>query len=242
MKTIHAKSKWFLMASLIAFLPLFSLEKPVVWGVKVSPYVRKVLVAMELKGISYDLRETLPSKLLSMLNQEIPAEFAQVSPLGKIPAYQEGNFSLADSSVIIAYLEKTHPEHALFPKNPKQYAKVLWLEKYADTFLSETIYNKIFVESVVKPHVLKVEGDRELIQQAIDKELPVIFSYLEHTLKDNKDKFLVGNRLTLADIAIGVHFVSLKMSGGAVDKTTWPLLAEYVDRILEQPAFKKALA
>jgi len=242
MKTIHAKSKWFFMASLIAFLPLFSMEKPVIWGVKVSPYVRKVMVAMELKGISYDLHETLPSKLLSILNQEIPTEFAQASPLGKIPAYQEGNFSLADSSVIIAYLEKTHPQHALFPKNPKQYAKALWLEKYADTFLSETIHNKIFVESVVKPHVLKMQSNQELIQQAIDKELPVIFNYLEQTLKDNGDKFLVGNRMTLADIAIGVHFVSLKMSGITVNKKVWPVLAEYVDRILEQPAFKKVLA
>jgi glutathione S-transferase len=48
--------------------------------------------------------------------------------------------------------------------------------------------------------------------------------------------------MTLADIAVCVHFVSLKMSGVAVHKKTWPLLAEYVDRILDHPAFKKVLA
>jgi glutathione S-transferase len=242
MKRFGSASKWFLMASLVAILPLFGSEKPVVWGTKVSPYVRKVMVAMEAKGISYTLKEILPSKLLKQLNQEVPLEFAQASPLGKIPAYQEGNFTLADSSVIIEYLEKAHPEHPLLPKQPKEFAKALWLEKYADTFMSDIIHNKIFVESVVKPNVLKVESDQKKIHEAIENELPLIFNYLEKTLLNNHTKFLVGNTMTIADIAVVVHFVSLKMSEVEVNKQKWPRLAEYVERVLDQPAFKKALS
>ena len=81
-------------------------EKVILWGVKASPYVRKVMVALSEKHIKYEQREILPKIILKLTNQVVPPNFDKVSPLGKIPALQVGNFHIADSSVITAYLDR----------------------------------------------------------------------------------------------------------------------------------------
>ena len=75
---------------------------PTVYGVPASPFVRKVLVALTEKGIANDREDVIPVN--------VSAEYRKISPLGKIPAFRDGDLTLADSSVIIAYLEKTKPE------------------------------------------------------------------------------------------------------------------------------------
>src|SRR5215469_11198509 len=99
---------------------------PILYGAPVSPFVRKVMVALVEKDIQYEHDPVVPAVA--------PAEFKRVSkdvsPLGKIPAYRDGAFSLADSSVIIAYLERMKPAPALFPSDVREYARALWLEEY----------------------------------------------------------------------------------------------------------------
>ncbi len=73
-----------------------------------SPFVRKVLLACEKKGLTYEDKVLVPFP-------KTP-EFIAMNPLGKIPILEisDGRF-IADSSVICAYLEKVHPEPALMP-------------------------------------------------------------------------------------------------------------------------------
>ena len=85
-------------------------EKPVLHGVNASPFVRKARVALAEKGIEY---ETVPVMPMGQ-----PAEYYEISPLGKIPCYVEGDFALPDSSVIIAYLERKQSEPRLYPETP----------------------------------------------------------------------------------------------------------------------------
>ena len=83
---------------------------PTLIGVNASPFVRKVRVALAEKKIPYDREDLIPVN--------VPAEFRKISPLGKIPAYRDGKVTLCDSSVICAYLEKTHPTPPLYPTEP----------------------------------------------------------------------------------------------------------------------------
>lgn len=41
-------------------------------GIAISPYVKQVRAALELKGIPYTLKETLPKSILVSLNREVP--------------------------------------------------------------------------------------------------------------------------------------------------------------------------
>jgi glutathione S-transferase len=216
-------------------------ETPVIWGAKVSPFVRKVLVTMEYKNLPYKNEEILPTVLLVALKQEVPANFSKVSPLGKIPAYQEGEFSVADSSVILAYLEKTHPENSLYPQDPQLFARALWLEKYGDTVFS-AMTHVVIIESLIKPEVLKEETDAVAVQKSIEQDLPPILDYLENQLKaPQAGYFLVGDQLTVADIGVSTHLISLKLLNIEIDSKQWPEVAAYLKRILEEASFKKVL-
>src|SRR6185369_13010579 len=74
---------------------------PTVLGVNLSPFVRKVRVALAEKGVPYDLVPIFP--------QATDEEFRKISPLGKVPALRDGDHGFSDSSVIGLYLEKKHP-------------------------------------------------------------------------------------------------------------------------------------
>jgi len=115
------------------------------YGVKGSPFVRKALVVLEEKGLSYEL-ETMVS-----VSPKSP-ELLALHPLGKIPILRDGELVVPDSSVICAYLEKKYPAPALYPADPAEYAKALFLEEYADTRMFEVLGPVLF-ERVVKRFV-----------------------------------------------------------------------------------------
>ena len=52
----------------------------ILWRASISPYVRKVMVALSEKELAYELRETLPKVLLQATGQPVPAGFMQCSP------------------------------------------------------------------------------------------------------------------------------------------------------------------
>ena len=116
---------------------------PKVYGASASPFVRKVRAVLAEKGIAYELDPVIPFN--------VSPEFKRISPLGKIPVYEDGGRTLPDSSVICAYLERAHPTPALYPKDPYDYGRALWFEEYADTALAGEIGAKIFFPLVVGP-------------------------------------------------------------------------------------------
>jgi glutathione S-transferase len=201
---------------------------PTVYGAFGSPFVRKVLVAMAEKGIAFDHEQTVPFGA--------PPEYRKLSPLGKIPAFRDGDKTLADSSVIIAYLERTHPGHPLYPSDAYDYARALWFEEYGDGGLAPIIGGKIFFPKVIAPRFFKREPNLEEIQAVVDKELPPMFDYLEGEI-GNKE-YLVGNQFSVADIGIATQFVNFILAGYSVDAKRWPKLTAYLGRIHSRPSFK----
>ena len=73
----------------------------IVYGANLSPFVRKVRVALAEKGLEYKLDQVSPFSP--------PPEFLAISPLKRIPAFRDTDLpepnSLADSSIICDYLE-----------------------------------------------------------------------------------------------------------------------------------------
>ena len=197
------------------------------YGANPSPFVRKVKVVLAEKNLPFEQEQTSPFPP--------SAEFRKISPLGRIPAFQDGDKFLADSSIISAYLERTHPQPALYPSDPYQSARALWFEEYADGGLAPIIGSKMFFNKVVGPLLMKTTFDEALFRKAEQEELPPMFSYLEGELKGD---FLVGNSLTIGDIGVGSQFVNLLLTGVTPDAGKWPKLAAYIGRIHSRPSFK----
>src|SRR5262249_23996214 len=91
-----------------------------VLGASVSPFVRKVRSFINEKGLAYEHDPVNPFSP--------PDGWREVSPLGRIPALRDGERTLADSSVVCAYLERRFPAPALYPSDPFEYARALWFE------------------------------------------------------------------------------------------------------------------
>lgn len=202
---------------------------PKVYGIPLSPFVRKVRVALAEKGIAYDLDPVIPVN--------VSAEYRKMSPLGKIPAFQDGDKTLADSSVICAYLERTQPTPALYPADPYDYARALWFEEYADGGLVPIAGAKVFFQRVVGPKFFNQETDQAVVAKAINEELPPMYDYLESQLADGATTF-VGKELTIGDIGIASIFVNLQHAGVTIDPARWPKLARALAATLGRASFK----
>lgn len=76
-------------------------------GSYLSPYVRKVLVCLDLKGLPYRIDPVKP--YLSK------PEFDEITPLRRIPVLIDETGVYRDSTVICECLEDRYPQPALFP-------------------------------------------------------------------------------------------------------------------------------
>jgi len=93
---------------------------------------------------------------------------------------------------------------------------------------------------VVAPRFLGQEGDAAVADRAVEKELPPLFAYIEQSLPESG--WLVGNRLTLADISVVTGFANLRYAGCTVNGATYPKLLAFVDKMLSRPSFARSLA
>ncbi|MEP6740396.1 MAG: maleylacetoacetate isomerase, partial [Caldimonas sp.] len=83
----------------------------------------RVRIALALKGLAYDY---LPVHLVK--NEQLEESFRAVAPSQLVPALIVGEdkdeITLTQSLAIIEYLEETHPEPPLLPKDPAGRARV----------------------------------------------------------------------------------------------------------------------
>ena len=199
----------------------------ILYGSTLSPFVRKTAAFLREKHIDFELQPTgFPDP---------SPEFCAASPFKKMPAMSDGDYSLCDSSAIIHYVEAKYPEPELIPAEPRARGKVIWYEEFADTILAGC-GAKMFFNRIVAPRFMGRPGDEETAQAAERNELPPILDYVETVVPDG-DSYLVGDRLTLADIAVAGHFANLKHLSIELDQARHPKTLAYVQRILSRPSF-----
>lgn len=199
----------------------------ILYGSSISPYVRKVLAFAAEKGIA------LESKPVGLGSDD--PEFLAASPFRKIPALQDGDFRISDSTAIVAYLDAIKPDPALIPSEPRARARTIWYEEFADTILMGC-GRTIFFNRIVAPRFLKRDGDLAAADLAEREELPPVLDYLERAIPDSG--FLVEDRITLADLAVASPLVNVRHHLGIDVAERRPKLGAYLDAILSRPSFK----
>lgn len=202
-----------------------------VYGAPLSPFVRKVCLCLIEKGLDYELEVVMP------FGQ--PDWFRELNPLGRIPAFRDGDLKLADSSVICQYLEERHPERKpLYGADAQQRASVRWLEKYADYELAPLCTFTVFRNRVLKA-TMGQPCDEEKVQQALQDKLPNHFDYLETTLGDAPH--FLGEQLSMADLAVASQLVSMEHGGETLDGARWPKLTAHYQRLKAGAAMQQLL-
>ena len=201
----------------------------VLWGVGTSRTLRAHWSLHEL-GLDYKSRPILPRS-----GETKTQEYTTLNPRQKIPLLQDGDFKIAESPAIAAYLSNTYgtPETALIPSDPREQAS--WLEWcfYVATELDATSL-----------YVMRRHGDLKHIYGEAPVALESAASYFatqlrhaEQALQDGRP-FLVGERFTTADILLTTCLtwaVSYRVP------VTAACLA-YMERIISRPAYHASVA
>jgi glutathione S-transferase len=152
------------------------------YGFDVSNYYNMIKLALAYKNIEY-------KKVVVYPNQS--AEFLALSPMGKVPMLQTEQGCLCETSVILEYIDSTHPTPALYPADPFAAAKVKELAKICELYLelpARRCYPEVFFGQQVTAETKK-EVKRAL------------FKGIEALARAASFKpFLAGSEFSAADI------------------------------------------
>ncbi len=203
-------------------------ERVRIIGSYLSPYVRKVLVCLDLKGIAYEIDPIVP-----FLGDD---RFSALSPLRRIPVFIDRQVTLADSSVICQYLEDRYPEPALYPSDIADRARARWLEEFADTRMGDVFIWRLFNQVAIKPAVWGEPPDADVVAQTLTVEVPQVLDYLEGEVPADAG---VGGTLSIADIALACFFRNAEFAQFRVDPARWPITARFVARVLGSAPFQR---
>jgi glutathione S-transferase len=199
-------------------------------GAVPSPYFRKCRIVLEEKQLHYE------PELLSPFPKR--PELYERSPLGKIPVLEDGDTCVHDSSAICAYLEKCHPQPALYPDAPADYGRALFLEEYADTQLANALLG-LQVERFLKPRVLKQTTDEARVQQLLAVDVPGELDFVENLLSGQG---WLLNEFSIADAALIAQLGACTFARYDIDAERWPKLAGYYAMAQQRPSVQAAAA
>ena len=197
-------------------------------GSYLSPYVRKVLVCLELKGVAYQVDPIVP-----FYGND---EFSRLSPVRRIPLLIDDEVTLADSTVICEYLEERYPAPSLLPRGPANRARARWLEEFADSRMGEVLIWGLYNQVAIRRAVWGEAADAELMKKIYEQDIPHLLNYLESQVPEHGWLF---DDFGIADIAIATFFRNAEFARFQIDAQSWPLTAAFVCRALNHWSFAK---
>jgi glutathione S-transferase len=120
---------------------------PVLWQLEISHYSEKVRWALEHKRIAHVRRSPLPGVHMPV------AFFLTRGATASLPLLQLDGETIADSTAIIAALERRFPENPLYPEDPTELRRALELEDFFDEQLGPPVRQVAFHDLVAEPKV-----------------------------------------------------------------------------------------
>ena len=151
-------------------------------GFAISNYYNKVKLALLEKGVPF----TEDWVVTGSKDEAVLA----CSPLGKVPYLRTPQGPLAESQVIVDWLEATHPEPPLVPQDAYAAAKVRELCTFLDLhveLVGRELYGQAFFGGTCAPEV----------QERVRKQLTRNLAALKRLVR--LSPYIAGERFTLAD-------------------------------------------
>lgn len=151
--------------------------------------------------------------------------FRRVSPLGKVPALEDGPARLWDSGAICAYIADRHPERHLAPP-PDSAARGAYLQWLVFT-------NSVLEPAMFERRTASTPNPSQHGWGDFDGMLGVLRAQLA------PGGWILGDRFSAADVMLGTSCLFLYRYGIIEGEQ---VLQAYVDRCTARPAFREAAA
>ncbi len=167
------------------------MSRPIVHGADYSVYVRIVRLALEEKGVSYELQ---PVDVFAEGGP--PADYLALHPFGRIPTLWHDHFVLYETSAIVHYINDAFEGPPLAPEAARPLARMNQIIALLDHYAYRAMVWDVYVES---RHGRSADGAPE--PQGISQGLATSARCLGaiNRIRD-VDDWLVGDALSLADL------------------------------------------
>lgn len=165
-------------------------------------------------------------------------DYLAQSPIGKVPCLETSAGPLTESRCIIDYLERTHPDHPLYPSDAFAIAKQHELAQVIELYLELAVRPVIPNMVVGKP---PPENIARLIRASLEKGVRAL------TQLARFDGYVLGgDQFTAADVAAVIHLPTVSGIAKAVfgedPLADVPGLREYLARHAQRPTVQRVLA
>ncbi|TKY63360.1 glutathione S-transferase [Spatholobus suberectus] len=150
------------------------------FGVGGSPYARRVRIALEMKGVQYTYFEEDLRNKSDLLLKYNPVH-------KKVPVLVHNGKPLAESLVILEYIDDTWGNHPILPQQPYDRALAQFWSRFIDDKCLPAITKAAFT------------ANKEERDNSAEESLEAL-QFLENELKH---KFFGGETIGLVDIAAG---------------------------------------
>lgn len=214
------------------------MEDLVLYGSKLSPFVRKVEAVLQEKTLAYDFEDV---NIMAM-----PDWYKEIHPLRRIPTLRDRTVgtdgvkgTIPDSSAICVYLEQKCPDPRLYPEDPYERGRAVWYEEYADAALAATGGFGIF-RAIMFQLFQGKDPDMDTARDTWNNKLPRHFDYFETSL--DGQKYFAGDACSIADIAVSAQMMQVDLVAGSIDAARWPALSAHLEMMKARPSFQKNLA
>lgn len=153
------------------------------------------------------------------------AGFLAASPMGKVPALEDGEVRLAESAAICLYVADRYAGGRLAPAldDPDRGRFLYWM-----------FYTPAVIEPAMSEKFSGAAGNRFSSGWG---DFPTMIATLEAGLAEGP--YILGERFSAADVLLGSSAVFMRTFGVLPESKT---LEAYADRCLERPAYQKAIA
>ncbi len=199
-------------------------DLPRLWSFAGSPFAGRVRVAFAEKDVPYELLEIHPVKR--------PARLKELNPVGRVPVLEVGGVAIRESSIILEWLDETHPEPAMWPADP---ARRGWARGWAK-YLDDGVCTSFFL-GMRKLAFGPDPDDPEDVVERLHAKVPRQWARIEPALAEHTGPWLCGEQFTYADLAgmaIAVRIAEWKPEL-APDPQATPLVAAWLQALRERP-------
>lgn len=156
-----------------------------------STYTRTARLALEEKGVAYDLHEVAIAVGLGRT-----AEHLARHPWGKVPVLEHGSFALYETVAITRYVDEAFPGPPLMPVAPQRRARVAQICSILDSYGWSPMVMTVFVQRVTVPR-RGGTPDEAAIGTAVPRCERVLAAV--EALMDGEE-FLIGDSVSVADL------------------------------------------
>jgi glutathione S-transferase len=186
---------------------------------------QRILWLLEELGVPYEIVHHQRDAVTNLA----PPELLAIHPLGKSPVIDDAGQIVYESGAIVEYLSERHGGANLVP------------ERGSDDHVRYLEWIHFAEGSAMTPILLNLYTSRlgeagAPLHPRIHQQLESHFQYIEDRLPASG--WLVGDRLTGADIMVSFPAEAAVKSGRAADK---PKLTAYVEKIHARPQWRAAL-